>query len=296
MRLVGDSLRAFPLDWSEIVFNPSMPYRLAHMLVASGLTAAFLMAGLSAYRLLKKDHKPAPRLALKTAVISAALLMPLQILLGDLHGLNSLQHQPAKIAAVEAAWNTEKGAPLVLFAIPDKETRTNKYAIEIPKLASIILTHDPNGEVKGLNEFADAHPPVTPLFYGFRIMLGTGVLMLIVSWLGCYQYWRHKEISPLLLKVFVGMTFSGWIATLAGWYVTEIGRQPWLVQGVLPTAAAATQRDIPIGTSLTLYLLLYVALIVAYISVLYYMAGKGANQPPDEREPQGTRVGEAHGT
>ena len=199
MRLVGDSLKAFPLDWSEIVFNPSMPYRLAHMLVASGLTAAFLMAGLSAYRLLKKDHKPAPRLALKTAVITAALLIPLQIFLGDLHGLNSLQHQPAKIAAMEAVWHTEKGAPLVLFAIPDKETQTNKYAIEIPQLASMILTHDPNGEIKGINEFADAHPPVAPLFYGFRIMLGTGMLMLIISWLGCYQYWRHKEISPLLL-------------------------------------------------------------------------------------------------
>jgi cytochrome d ubiquinol oxidase subunit I len=275
MRLVGDSLRAFPLDWSEIVFNPSMPYRLAHMLVASGLTAAFLMAGLSAYRLLKKDHKPAPRLALKTAVISAALLMPLQILLGDLHGLNSLQHQPAKIAAVEAAWNTEKGAPLVLFAIPDKETRTNKYAIEIPKLASIILTHDPNGEVKGLNEFADAHPPVTPLFYGFRIMLGTGVLMLIVSWLGCYQYWRHKEISPLLLKVFVGMTFSGWIATLAGWYVTEIGRQPWLVTGVLATADAVTKVPASnVGTSLAIYLSLYAVLLFAYIRTLFVMARK----------------------
>lgn len=280
MRLVGDSLKAFPLDWSEIVFNPSMPYRLAHMLVASGLTAAFLMAGLSAYRLLKKDHKPAPRLALKTAVITAALLIPLQIFLGDLHGLNSLQHQPAKIAAIEAVWHTEKGAPLVLFAIPDKESQTNKYAIEIPQLASMILTHDPNGEIKGINEFADAHPPVAPLFYAFRIMLGTGMLMLLVSWWGCWHLCfssrrGSEEISPLLLKVLVGMTFSGWIATLAGWYVTEIGRQPWLVTGVLTTVDAVTKVPASnVGTSLAIYLSLYGVLLIAYIRTLFVMARK----------------------
>jgi cytochrome d ubiquinol oxidase subunit I len=280
MRLVGDSLKAFPLDWSEIVFNPSMPYRLAHMLVASGLTAAFLMAGLSAYRLLKKDHKPAPRLALKTAVITAALLIPLQMFLGDLHGLNSLQHQPAKIAAIEAVWHTEKGAPLVLFAIPDKESQTNKYAIEIPQLASMILTHDPNGEIKGINEFADAHPPVAPLFYAFRIMLGTGMLMLLVSWWGCWHLCfssrrGSEEISPLLLKVLVGMTFSGWIATLAGWYVTEIGRQPWLVTGVLTTVDAVTKVPAAnVGTSLAIYLSLYGILLIAYIRTLFVMARK----------------------
>lgn len=280
MRLVGDSLKAFPLDWSEIVFNPSMPYRLAHMLVASGLTAAFLMAGLSAYRLLKKDHKPAPRLALKTAVITAALLIPLQMFLGDLHGLNSLQHQPAKIAAIEAVWHTEKGAPLVLFAIPDKESQTNKYAIEIPQLASMILTHDPNGEIKGINEFADAHPPVAPLFYAFRIMLGTGMLMLLVSWWGCWHLYfssrrGSEEISPLLLKVLVGMTFSGWIATLAGWYVTEIGRQPWLVTGVLTTVDAVTKVPAAnVGTSLAIYLSLYGILLIAYIRTLFVMARK----------------------
>lgn len=280
MRPVGDSLKAFPLDWAAIVFNPSMPYRLAHMLVASGLTAAFLMAGLSAYRLLKQDHKPAPRLALKTAVASAAILIPIQIFLGDLHGLNSLEHQPAKIAAIEAVWHTEKGAPLVLFAIPDKETKTNKYAIEIPRLASLILTHHRYGEIKGINEFADAHPPVAPLFYGFRIMLGMGMLMLLVSWWGCWYLFfssaRNREhISPLLLKVFVAMTFSGWIATLAGWYVTEIGRQPWLVTGVLTTAEAVTKVPASnVSTSLAIYLTLYAVLLIAYIRTLFVMARK----------------------
>lgn len=272
--------KAYPLDWLEIIFNPSMPYRLAHMLVASGLTAAFLIAGISAYRILKKDHKPAPRLALKTAVVAAALLIPVQIFLGDMHGLNSLEHQPAKVAAVEAVWKTEKGAPLVLFAIPDAKTQENKFAIEIPKMASLILKHDLNGEIKGLNEFPNAHPPVAPVFYGFRIMVGVGVLMLLVSWIGVWQILsikkgRRQEMSPWLLKIFVGMTFSGWVATLAGWYVTEIGRQPWLVTGVLTTQDAVTKVPASnVGISLTIYLVLYAVLLVAYIRTLFVMANK----------------------
>jgi cytochrome d ubiquinol oxidase subunit I len=275
MRQVGDKLKAFPLDWWAIIFNPSMPYRLTHMLIASGLTAAFLIAGISAYRILKGDHKPAPHLALKTAVIAAAILIPLQIFFGDMHGLNTLKHQPAKIAAMEAVWTTEKNVPLVLFALPDSKTQSNKYALEIPNMASLILTHSSDGEIKGLNEFPDAHPPVVPLFFGFRIMVGMGMLMLLVSWVGCWQIYRRKEISPLMLKVFVGMTFSGWIATLAGWYVTEIGRQPWLVTGVLKTADAVTSTPPGnVGTSLAIYLTLYVVLLTAYIRTLFVMARK----------------------
>jgi cytochrome d ubiquinol oxidase subunit I len=229
---------------------------------------------------LKKDHKPAPRLALKTAVIAAAILIPIQIFLGDLHGLNSLEHQPAKVAAVEAVWKTEKGAPLVLFAIPDQKNQENDFAIEIPHMASLILTHKLDGEIKGLNEFPNAHPPVAPVFYAFRIMLGVGMLMLIVSWFGCWQFFliakgRKKEIPPLLLKVFVAMTFAGWIATLAGWYVTEIGRQPWLVTGVLKTTDAVTKVPVAnVGISLTIYLTLYFVLLIAYIRTLFVMANK----------------------
>lgn len=272
--------KAFPLDWIDIIFNPSMPYRLTHMLIASGLTAAFLIIGVSAYRILKKDHKPAPRLALKTGIVAAAMLIPLQIFVGDMHGLNTLKHQPAKIAAMEAIWHTEKGAPLVLFALPDEATKSNKYSVEIPYGASLILTHHHDGEIKGLNEFEGAHPPVTPLFFGFRIMVGIGMLMLLVSWCGCWQlYLIHKgrlqDFSPLLLKVFVGMTFSGWIAVLAGWYVTEIGRQPWLVSGVLKTADAVTSTPATnVGTSLTIYLSLYAVLLFAYIRTLFVMAYK----------------------
>ncbi len=276
--------KAYPLDWIDIIFNPSMPYRLAHMFIASGLTAAFLIAGLSAYRILKGDHKPAPRLALKTSVIAAALLIPLQIFIGDMHGLNTLHHQPAKIAAMEAIWHTEKEVPLVLFAVPDQQTQTNKYAVEIPYGASLILKHDREGELQGLNEFPGNHPPVAPLFYGFRIMVGIGMLMLAVSWWGCWQYYRHKEISPLLLKIFVGMTFSGWLAVLAGWYVTEIGRQPWLVTGLLATADAVTKTPASnVGTSLSIYLALYAVLLIAYIRTLFLMAYKSVLvDRPDE--------------
>ena len=275
MGLVGDKLKAFPVDWLAIIFNPSMPYRLAHMLVASGLTAAFLIAGLSAYRLLKGDHKPAPRLALKVAVYAAAILIPLQIVLGDMHGLNSLEHQPAKIAAVEAVWHTEKSAPLVLFAVPDETSQSNKYAVQLPGVASLILTHDFHGEIKGLNEFPNAHPPVKPLFYGFRLMVAMGVLMLVVAWVGSWLLWRKGELPPLMLKVLVAMSFSGWVATLAGWYVTEIGRQPWLVTGVLSTADAVTKLPSSnVGISLAIYLCLYAALLFAYVRTLFVMANK----------------------
>ena len=266
---------AHPVDWLAIIFNPSMPYRLAHMLTASGITAGFLIAGISAYRILKKDHKPAPRRALKAAVFALAFLVPLQVLLGDMHGLNTLHHQPAKIAAMESVWHTEKGAPLILFAIPDEKTKSNLFSIEIPRGASLILGHDLNAEIKGLNEFPNAHPPVKPLFYGFRIMVGMGMLMLLVSWIATWQYFRKKELSSLMLKVFLAMTFSGWIATLAGWYVTEIGRQPYLVSGILKTADAVTQLPSHnVGTSLAFYLILYAFLLTAYIRTLFVMARK----------------------
>lgn len=268
---------AIPVDWWAVIFNPSFPYRLAHMLMASGLTVAFLIAGISAYRLLKGDHKPAPRLALKVAITAAALMVPVQFVLGDLHGLNTLKHQPAKIAAVEAIWHTERGAPLILFAIPDEETRSNHFSVAIPKLGSLILTHETDGEILGLNEFVDAHPPVKPVFYGFRIMVGLAMLMLLVSWLTCWRLYRYKdrELPRWLLRVLLAMTFSGWAASIAGWYVTEIGRQPWLISGFLKTADAVTSIETPyVATSLTFYLLLYVVLLVAYMRTLFLMARK----------------------
>ncbi|WP_284285293.1 cytochrome ubiquinol oxidase subunit I, partial [Marinibactrum halimedae] len=224
---------AYPTDWIAIIFNPSFWPRFTHMLLASALTASFLIAGLSAFRILRGDPKPAPRRALTTAIIAACLLTPTQMFVGDLHGLNTLEHQPQKIAAMEGVWETDTHVPLLLFAIPDEANKENHFEIAIPNLASLVLTHDAAGEIKGLNEFGDAAPPVKPLFFGFRIMVGMGMLMLLTAFVGGWQLLRQQTVSPFLLKVFVGMSFSGWIATLAGWYVTEIGRQPYLVSGIL---------------------------------------------------------------
>ncbi len=267
--------RAHALDWWAVIFNPSFPYRLTHMLLASGLTASFLIAGLSAWRWLRGDRGADVRVALRAGVIVAAVLIPLQILAGDFHGLNTLKHQPAKIAAIEGVWHDERGAPLLLFAWPDETERRNHFEIGVPKLASLILTHDVDGEIRGLDSFRDAHPPVAPLFWGFRVMVGTGVLMLLVSWFAAWRLRGGRDPGVWATRALVAMTFSGWVATLAGWYVTEIGRQPWLVYGVLRTADAASTVPAPmIGLSLTAYLMVYVLLLVAYVSVLFHLAKK----------------------
>ena len=273
---------AHVLSWWNVVFNPSFPYRLVHMLLASGLTAAFLVAGLSAYRWQRGQRGADVRAALRSGVFVAATLIPLQILAGDLHGLNTLQHQPAKVAAMEGIWQDERGAPALLFAIPDEAERRNHYAIGIPKLASLILTHELDGEIKGLDSFRGAHPPVAPVFWAFRVMVGVGMLMLLVSWWTAWSLWRRGEPSPLQQRVLIGMSFAGWAATLAGWYVTEIGRQPWLVQGVLRTAEAASSVPAPlIGLSLTTYLGLYVLLLGAYVSVLFHLARRPKKPTPE---------------
>ncbi|HHF2899735.1 TPA: cytochrome ubiquinol oxidase subunit I [Vibrio alginolyticus] len=262
-------------SWKEVIFNPSLPYRLLHTLLASALTASFLIAGISAYQIMKKSDHRSAKLGLKVALFAAAGFIPVQIFVGDLHGLNTLEHQPAKIAAMEGVWETEQGAPLLIFAMPNEETRSNDFEVGIPKLASLILTHDLDGEIQGLNEFAPDHPPVKPLFFGFRVMVGVGVLMLLVSWYGAVKLTRKKALPKPYLYTVLAMTFSGWIATLAGWYVTEIGRQPWLVSGVLRTSEAVTTvASSSVMTSLIMYLAIYAALLVAYIHTLFYLARK----------------------
>jgi cytochrome d ubiquinol oxidase subunit I len=279
---------AHATDWWAVVFNPSFPYRLVHMLLASGLTVAFLMAGLSAWRWLRGDRSAPVQLVLRAGILTAAALIPLQILAGDLHGLNTLEHQPAKVAAMEANWDTRDGVPLVLFALPDELTRTNRYAIELPYGASLILTHEFEGQVPGLNQFPGNHPPVAPLFFGFRIMVGLGVLMLLASWSGAFfmRWGRGPQALPAWhLKLLALMTFAGWVATLAGWYVTEIGRQPWLVTGVLSTADAVAAVPAPMVLStLLLYLATYVLLLAAYIGVLFHLAKKDGERGPIEDE------------
>ena len=271
--------KAHAVSWLAILFNPSFPYRFVHMLLASGLTSAFLVAGVSAYRWWRGDRAAAVLAAMKTGVFLAAFLIPLQIVAGDFHGLNTLHHQPAKIAAMEGVWDTERGAPALMFAIPDEKTRSNHFALGIPKAASLILTHELDGEIKGLNDFRGKHPPVFALFWAFRIMVGMGVLMLAVSWLSAWQLSRRGEVHTLLVRTLIAMTFAGWIATVAGWYCTEIGRQPYLVYGVLTTAEAASQ--VPgrmIAATLAMYLALYSLLALAYVSVVFHMARR-AGEP-----------------
>ncbi|MDO3382096.1 cytochrome ubiquinol oxidase subunit I [Gilvimarinus algae] len=279
---------AYPVNWWAIIFNPSMPYRVTHMLLASGLTASFFVAGISAYRLLKGDLSDEVRVSLKTGVYLAALLIPLQIFAGDLHGLNTFKHQPAKVAAMEGVWETEAGAPLQLFALPNSETRRNDYSLSIPRGASWILTHSPDGEIRGLNEFEGEHPPVAPVFWAFRVMVGIGLLMLLVSWSCSWQVWRRGQPGALWLKALVMMTFSGWLATVAGWYVTEIGRQPFMVYGLVKTADLVT--DTASGNVLftaVTYVTVYLVLIVAFLHTLFYLARKAV---PKAAEPANAKL------
>ncbi|MDH4390977.1 MAG: cytochrome ubiquinol oxidase subunit I [Aquabacterium sp.] len=266
-------------SWAQVIFNPSFPYRLAHVLLASALTVAFLLAGVAAWQLLRGTANRSTGKVLRTGLTMGALLVPLQVLVGDLHGLNTLEHQPAKVAAMEGVWQTESGAPLLLFAVPDEATRSNHLAIGIPKLASLILTHDLDGTIRGLDEFKGAHPPVKPLFYGFRVMVGTGMLMGVVAFAGLALLWRRRWAADAmprwLLWPMAGMAFSGWVATLAGWYVTEIGRQPFIVYGLLRTADVASAVPAPhIALTLALYCTLYLGLLVAYVGVVRHLAEK----------------------
>ncbi|HJV24663.1 MAG TPA: cytochrome ubiquinol oxidase subunit I [Aromatoleum sp.] len=270
--------RAHATSWLAVLFNPSFPYRFTHMLMASGLTAAFLIAGISAWRWRRGDRRDDVMVALGTGVRLAALLIPLQIFVGDLHGQNTFHRQPAKIAAMEAIWETQRGAPAVLFALPDSERQDNRLEVSIPRLASLYLGHSLDAEVRGLKDFPGKHPPVAPVFFAFRTMVGVGLLMLAVSWTAWWQLRRHGQPGARVLRALVAMTFSGWVALVAGWFVTEIGRQPWLVQGVLSTAQAASSTPAPrIALTLAMYLVLYAVLLVAFISVLFHLAGKAGD-------------------
>lgn len=280
-------------SWFDVVFNPSFPYRLGHKLLASALTASFLMAGVSAWQILKGTTNAGTHKALRTAVIFASIAIPLQIFMGDLHGLNTLKHQPAKIAAIEGIWHTEKSAPLTLFGLPNEKEGRTDYAVKIPKLASLILAHDIDAELQGLNEFPNAHPPVGPVFWSFRVMVGVGMLMLVVAWGMALLLWRRRRTQAALprfaLYILAGMTFSGWVATLAGWWVTEIGRQPFIVYGLLRTADTVAEHPVPLvmGT-LIAWLALYVVLLVSYIGVIRYMAEHPKQPAPEAPLPIAT--------
>ncbi len=275
----------FVTSWFDVVFNPSFPYRLVHVLLASGLTVAFLIAGVSAWQVLSRHENPSTGVATRFSLTLAAVLMPLQIIAGDLHGLNTLEHQPAKVAAMEGVWKTERGVPLLLFALPDGEARENRFELGIPKGASLILKHDPDGEIRGLDEFRGAHPPVAPVFWAFRVMVGTGMAMLAASWLALWllrrRGWSPAALPRPLLWGLAAMAPSGWVATVAGWYVTEIGRQPYIVYGLVRVdEVAANVPPAHVAFTLALYVVLYLALLVAYVSVIKHMAEKPVDLSP----------------
>ena len=217
--------------------------------------------------------------------------------MGDMHGLNTLEYQPQKVAAIEGNWETGPNVPLLLFALPDEAARENRFELGIPNGASMILTHHADGIVPGLNDFVAAdgtplHPPVAPVFWSFRVMVGTGLAMLALSWGAVFFMWRRRHLhdgripghrmaveglpKPLLWAL-VPMAFSGWVATLAGWYTTEIGRQPWLVSGVMTTDMAVADVPAPmVAGTLAIYLAIYAALLIAYVGVIAYLARKAA--------------------
>jgi cytochrome d ubiquinol oxidase subunit I len=253
--------RFYPTDWLQVIFNPSFPSRLAHTVVAFFITTGFVVLGVGAYLLRRGKFMEEGRTMLSMTLWLLTVLVPLQIILGDHHGLNTLEHQPAKLAAIEARWETGRSIPLTLIAIPDEKTESNHAAIEIPLLGSLILTHKLDGEVKGLKDFpADQRPPVAIPFFAFRIMVGCAMLMLGIVLLGGWLRWRGRLTdTPLFLLLCQLALPIGFVAVIAGWAVTEVGRQPWTVYGLLRTATSVspslTGRDVAI--SLLAYMAVY---------------------------------------
>jgi len=265
--------RFFPKDWFGVIFSPSFPFRLAHTVTGFYVTTAFVVLAVAAWLLRKGRTVEEARIMLSMTLWLLTFLVPLQIFLGDQHGLNTAAHQPAKLAAIEARWDTQPSFPLTLFALPDPANETNRYAIEVPYLGSLILTHSLNGEIKGLKEFKpEDRPPVAIPFFAFRIMVGIGFLMLAVVavswWLRC----RHRLFdSPWFLGLGIAMGPLGFVAVLAGWTTTEVGRQPWTVYGMLRTAES-TPPSLTGGQVLASLLAYMVVYLIIYPSALFIAA------------------------
>ncbi len=251
-----------PVDWWAIVFNPSFPYRLVHMVLAAYLTTALVVGAVGAWHLLRDRYNGSARTMFSMAMWMAALVAPLQIVVGDFHGLNTLKHQPAKIAAMEGHFETQRGAPLILFGWPDMAAETTRYAIEIPRLGSLILTHEWDGEIKGLKEWPrEDRPNATIVFWSFRIMVGIGVLMVLLGlWSLLGRWLGFLYDAPWLHRFAVAMGPAGFIAVIAGWITTEVGRQPYTVYGLLRTSESVSPIAAPaVATSLAIFAVVYFA-------------------------------------
>ncbi len=287
---VGESGLYYPTDWLAVIFNPSFPYRFVHMVTAAYLTTAFAVAGAGAFYLYRRRHAHQARVMLGMAMIMAVFVAPAQLLFGDLHGLNTLEHQPAKVSAMEGLWDTQRGAPLVLFGWPDQDDQITRYALEIPKLSSLILTHDLDGEVKGLKAWPrDEQPPVAWVFWTFRIMVGLGMLMILTGVMAIVLYFRKRLFDTTWFQYWcMALTPAGFIAVLAGWFVTEIGRQPWIIQNVMRTAESVSPvGGAPIAMSLAAFVVTYGIIFGAGTFYIGHLILKG---PEDGEEAYG-----AHG-
>lgn len=272
-----------PVDWLKVIFNPSFPFRLAHMTVAAFLATALFVGASGAWHLLRGNDGPAVRKMFSMAMWMVLVVAPLQIVIGDLHGLNTVKHQPAKIAAIEGHWRNEHGAgmPLILFGLPDTAAEETRYAIEIPRLGSIILTHSLGGQVPGLSEYAPEDRPNSAIvFWSFRIMVGLGTLMVALGAWGVWLRWRGTLYErPWLLRFATWMGPSGLVAILAGWFTTEIGRQPWIVYGVMRTKDAASNHSaLALSTTLLVFIVMYFAVFGTGVSYMLKLVAKGPNE------------------
>jgi cytochrome d ubiquinol oxidase subunit I len=283
--------RFFAKDWLQVIFNPSFPYRLAHTVVAFYITTGFMVLGVGAYFLRRGRSLKEGRLMLSMTLGLLAVLVPVQIFIGDQHGLNTREHQPAKLAAIEAHWTTEARMPLALFAIPDAENERNLFAIEIPMLGSLILTHDPNGVVRGLKDFPrDQRPPVAIPFFAFRVMVGVGLLMLAVVAVGLWLRWRGRLFDAVWFhRICIVTAPLGFIAVIAGWLTTEVGRQPWTVYGLLRTADSVSPSLTTVDVSLSLlgYMIVYLIIYPTGILLMARFVRQGAKEAEMEAEIAG---------
>ncbi|OWW21976.1 cytochrome ubiquinol oxidase subunit I [Noviherbaspirillum denitrificans] len=269
---------AYPVAWFDIIFNPSFPYRFTHMMIATYLTTSLVVLAAGARYIMQGRHEREARTMVRMGLGMVAVLAPLQLLVGDMHGLNTLEHQPVKVAAIEAHWDGSKPAPFVIFAWPDEEQERNIAEVSIPHAGSLVLKHDPQGLFPGLSDFPeDERPPVAPVFFSFRLMLAIGMLMILIGLTGAVLWWRKTLFTHRRYLTFVSYCWPlGFIAIIAGWMVTEIGRQPWVAYGVLRTADATS--PVAAGTvalSLVLFVLVYCVVFSIGILYVYRMLRKG---------------------
>ena len=282
-----------PANWMDIIFNPSFPVRLAHMVLAAFITTCFVIGGVGASYLLRGVHVDAGKRMLKAAVLFAAITVPTQVVVGDIHGLQVAKYQPTKVAAMEAHWEHRprgEGVPFVIFAVPNEEQERNDLEIAIPHAGSVVLTHSWDGEIQSLKDVpASERPPVKPVFYAFRVMLAVGTLMLLLSLASLLQWWRGRLYdSRALLTGWRWMTLAGFVAMLSGWYVTEIGRQPYVIYGLMRTADAVSPilAAASVMTSLIVYVVVYAIVFGAGVWYLTRLVKKGPlpHEPPQHTE------------